>query len=213
MGAENKTLGLNILLASGNRGKIGEYRALFDSYKLNVIALSELLEQGKKFVEPLENGLTFLENALLKARSYAEQSGFPTLADDSGLCVLALSGRPGVLSARYGGLKLTDSQRCEKLLLEMEGQKNRSAFFEVALVLVHPQKEEYLYWSGVLEGLITKVINGNNGFGYDPIFFHSPSGKTLAELSVGEKNSLSHRAMATKLLVSDIEKIKKFLSI
>jgi len=180
---------VKILLATTNHGKIAELRALLADLNLEIIGLDQLPQR----LEVEENGATFLDNALLKARAYARLSGLPTIADDSGLCVQALDGRPGVHSARYAGPGANDAANNAKLLSEMETQTDRRAKFVCISVCVLPDGET-IEATGECAGEILHELRGTAGFGYDPLFFHPPSGKTFAELSAAEKNRISHRA-------------------
>ena len=145
----------------------------------------------------LEDGETFRENALKKARIIAHSSGIVTLADDSGLCIDALDGRPGVLSARYGGEGATDAEKCARILNEMEHvpEPLRTARFVCIIALVTPQGEEDVF-EGMCEGKIIRELRGTAGFGYDPIFYYPDSGCTFAEMDSEAKNRVSHRGRA-----------------
>ena len=149
--------------------------------------------------EVVEEGATFEENALKKARVIAYSTGIATLADDSGLCVDALDGRPGVHSARYAGESASDEEKYMRLLEEMEDVSDlgRSARFVCALALVAPDGEEALF-HGICEGLITREPRGSSGFGYDPIFFFEAAGCTFAEMDQESKNRVSHRGRALR---------------
>ncbi|MNK81681.1 Non-canonical purine NTP pyrophosphatase [compost metagenome] len=157
-------------------------------------------------IEVDETGETFRENARLKARTYARLLGEPALADDSGLSVEALGGRPGVHSARYAGVNATDADRIRKLLGELEGVPDaaRGACFHCALVLAWPGDGE-LTVEGMVSGRILHEARGEHGFGYDPVFYVPSLDKTFAELSPEEKNLHSHRAKAAELLVEALQ--------
>lgn len=144
-----------------------------------------------------EDGKTFAANALKKARIVSATFGIPALADDSGLCVDALGGRPGVLSARYAGEHASDEEKCRRLLDEMRDvpDDRRSARFVCVLALAAPDREEKLF-RGVCEGIITREMSGSHGFGYDPIFFYREAGCTFAQMSREAKNRASHRGKA-----------------
>ena len=156
---------------------------------------------------PEETGGTFEENALLKARYYVERSGLLTLADDSGLEVDVLNGGPGIYSARYGGPGASDADRVEKLLKALEGVpwEQRTAKFRCVVALVSPDGTEDTF-HGAREGYVTLEARGNNGFGYDPVFFLPTLGQTMAELSSKAKNQLSHRAEAAFKAVQRLQK-------
>jgi XTP/dITP diphosphohydrolase len=178
-------------LASGNEHKKREIAEIFERYEIKIPA-----ELGLAFA-PTENGATFLENALLKARALYELVGEPVLADDSGLCVDALQGRPGIYSARYGSTtgKLTSEERNKLLLQELGTNPLRRARFVCAMVLFLGG-ERFFAVQETLEGEILSEPRGLGGFGYDPIVLVPGLGRTVAELSAAEKNHLSHRGKA-----------------
>jgi XTP/dITP diphosphohydrolase len=189
-------MSFKIVLATRNRGKIREIRAILAGIDV------ELLDSRAfpSFAEPAEDGDTFLENAVAKAKAVHRATGFPSLADDSGLEVDALGGAPGVRSARYGGPGLADEGRCAKLLEELAGVRDeeRGARFHCAAVL-YPAPgaaRKGLAAEGFLYGRIARSPRGANGFGYDPVFLVPERGMTLAEMDPGEKNVLSHRYRA-----------------
>ncbi|MDR1677490.1 MAG: non-canonical purine NTP pyrophosphatase [Deltaproteobacteria bacterium] len=212
----SKTFGQGgeLLLATANSGKAREFdlilSPILSEYGFKLITLADLPAQGRSFESPVEDGLTFLENAAIKAGYYHQKSGLLTLADDSGLCLEALNGAPGVLSARYGGPGLSDRMRSLKILADLEqileSHKfiTRRAYFECSLVLVGGSAPDSFSWSGRLEGTITSELIGTEGFGYDPIFVPSGFSKTLAQMTPEEKNSLSHRALAIKAMSRDL---------
>ncbi|MFL5354635.1 RdgB/HAM1 family non-canonical purine NTP pyrophosphatase [Archangium sp.] len=179
-----------LLFATTNQGKLRELRGLVGD-TVEVVSLADL----PPVPEPVEDGATFEENAEKKARAYAEATGLPALADDSGLCVDALGGRPGVHSARYA--EGSDSARYQKLLGELSGvpDEKRTAAFACALCLVMPGKGRAVIEVGRCEGRIGHAPRGSHGFGYDPVF-ELPGGKTMAELTSEEKAGLSHRGVA-----------------
>ncbi len=182
-----------LLIATHNPGKVREYRVLLADLPLELVSLADLGIQ-----EPVEEtGATFEANARLKARAYAARTGLWTWADDSGLEVDALGGRPGIHSARYAGPDATDLERCHRLLAELQGHPRPwRARFRCAVALVRPQDGQEAVTHGTLEGQITDVPRGSHGFGYDPIFYLPHLGRTLAELPPEEKNRISHRARA-----------------
>ena len=183
-----------LVLASGNAGKLAELQALLADTG------AELLPQSALGVEDIEEtGLTFIENALIKARHAAAATGLPALADDSGLMVDALGGAPGLYSARYAGSPTDDAANNAKLLHELRdvpaGQ--RSARFHAVIVLLRdPADPRPLIAEGSWEGLITDVPRGSNGFGYNPVFLDPAHGLTAAEMEPGLKNRISYRALA-----------------
>ncbi len=187
-------MGTKILIASGNPGKIREFRALLRRLPLELVTLNDLNIRAD--IE--ETGRTYKENAALKARAYAKLSRLPALCDDSGLEVAALDGAPGLHSARYLGRPgASDADRRKYLLTQLEGHPRPwKAQFCCVVAVVFPDGEE-LFAEGYCPGEIIPVERGSNGFGYDPIF-QLPSGKTMAELSDDIKNRVSHRALAVR---------------
>lgn len=151
-----------------------------------------------------EVGATFLANAQKKAREYAAASGLPTLADDSGLTVAALGGRPGVQSARFGGSQLTTAQRNQLLLEEMEGHADRSAAYVCVISLVRPGGPANKVFLGRCEGRIAREPRGSGGFGYDPVFL-LPDGRSMAELPDDDKDAVSHRGQAVREMLSQLD--------
>ena len=181
-----------IVLASGNSGKIKEFQA--------ILAAHPIIPQSQfNIVEAEETGSTFVENAIIKARNAALHSKLPAIADDSGLVVDALNGAPGVRSARYAGQKASDQENLQKLLVDLEGipDQQRSARFICILVyMVHAEDPFPLIAHGVWEGRVLQQPVGENGFGYDPVFWVPDRECSSAQLSAAEKNCLSHRAQA-----------------
>ena len=186
-----------IVLATGNKGKVKEFAGLLHGIAGKIIGLGDLESPP----EVVEDGDTFMENALKKARAIASYSGKLTLADDSGLVVDALGGRPGVYSARYAGENATDGTNIDKLLGEIGGAENRKARFVCFLALVTPEGEEIVV-GGECEGVILTERRGSGGFGYDPVFYLPEYGKTMAEISPDIKNKISHRARAAEALTA-----------
>ena len=188
-----------VVLATGNAGKVRELASLLEDFGLDIVAQTEL---GVESAE--ETGLTFIENAILKARQAAQITGLPAIADDSGLAVDALGGAPGIYSARYAGVDASDQQNLEKLLdaLQDVPDDQRQAQFHCVLVyLRHAEDPTPLVCHGSWPGVIAREAAGHGGFGYDPIFFVPSEGKTAAELSREEKSAISHRGQALKLLL------------
>jgi len=188
-----------VVLATGNPGKVRELADLLSAFGLDIVAQTEL---GVESAE--ETGLTFIENALLKARHAAQITGLPAIADDSGLAVDALGGAPGIYSARYAGDEASDRQNLEKLLQALENVPDgqRQAQFHCVLVyLRHADDPTPLVFHGSWQGEITRAATGAGGFGYDPIFYVPALGKTAAELSKAEKGEVSHRGKALTLLL------------
>ena len=187
-----------IVLASGNAKKVAELQSLLGELKLTVIPQSEFAVTDAE-----ETGTTFVENAIIKARHAAAITGLPAIADDSGISVAALNGRPGVYSARFAGEDATDKQNLELLLSKLEGvpsEQRQATFWCVLVFMRHAQDPTPLICSGSWAGEITTTAQGSQGFGYDPIFWVPEAGKTAAELSASEKNSLSHRGKALRQL-------------
>ncbi len=188
-----------LLIATGNAGKVAEFRTLLAGSGYEPVAPQSI---GLALNVP-EDGTSYAENALIKARAYAARSGLPALADDSGIEVDALNGRPGIYSARFGGERLTDQDRNALLLRELAQLPgaDRSARMRCALALQSPDGR---LWQaeGMVEGRIAQAPRGSNGFGYDPIFVYAEFGRTAAELTDAEKNTYSHRARAAHALLS-----------
>lgn len=192
------------VLASNNKGKLREFNEMFASMSINVLPQAEF---GIEEVD--ETGLTFVENAILKARNAALHSGLPAIADDSGIEVDALNGVPGIYSARYAGIGASDTDNLNKLLLALEGvpHEQRTARFQCLLVYMrHENDPTPVICQGTWEGFILETPQGENGFGYDPVFFVPEHNCSSAELSSELKNSLSHRGKALKLLASQLVK-------
>lgn len=194
-----------VVLASNNAGKLREFSSLFAPLGI------ELVPQGELGVpEAEEPHATFVENALAKARHASQLTGLPALADDSGLCVAALNGAPGVLSARYAQLSNPDAARSDSannaLLVEnLKGNPNRSAWYVALLVLVRQHDDpQPVIGEGVWHGEIIDTPRGDHGFGYDPHFLLSDLGRTAAELDPAEKNRVSHRARALQELLGKL---------
>lgn len=188
-----------VVLATGNAGKVRELASLLNDFGLDVVAQTEL---GVESAD--ETGLTFIENAIIKARHAAQVTGLPAIADDSGLAVDALGGAPGIYSARFAGVDATDQQNLEKLLVELQDVPDgeRQAQFHCVLVYMrHADDPTPLVCHGSWQGTIARAPTGSGGFGYDPIFVVPEAGKTAAELSADEKRAVSHRGQALKLLL------------
>lgn len=186
-----------LLIATKNKGKVREFEVLFAQFGYQVKSLLDLEDS----IDVVEDGVTFRENAVKKAETIAKIFNIPTLADDSGLIVDALDGRPGVFSARYAGEGKDDKANLEKVLEELEDviEPKRGARFHCSLALAIPG-EETIIVDGTCEGIITKEPRGEEGFGYDPIMYIPSLGKTMAQLSKQEKNKISHRANALNKL-------------
>ncbi len=188
-----------VVLASNNRGKLEEFKQLFDGRGIDIIPQAELA-----IADAEETGLSFVENAIIKARHASRLSGLPALADDSGLEVDHLKGAPGIYSARFSGENATDHENNRKLLSLMEGVpwKARKACFQCLLVFMrHPEDPTPLICQGTWQGVIALEPSGSNGFGYDPLFYVADRGCASAELDKDSKNLLSHRARAMRQLL------------
>ena len=189
-----------LLVATTNEGKFAEVQAFLKSLPLAIVSLKSL----GSWPAVVEDGATFEENALKKARALAEYSGMLTLADDSGLEVDALNGAPGIYSARYAGEEGNDDKNNEKLLRELQGiaEGKRSARFVCALALCAPKSRGMKEWTvrEACEGRIAFELRGQNGFGYDPLFFYPPFGKAFGEIDRETKATVSHRGKALKKL-------------
>ena len=194
---------MEIVIASRNKHKIEELEALLSKYVAGVKLLS--LDDVGIVGDIEENGTTFSENALIKARA-AASSGKIGVGDDSGLCVNALGGAPGIFSARFAGEHGNDAANNEKLLRELSDKSDRSAAFVCAIACVMPDGREITV-EGRAEGTILHSASGNNGFGYDPLFYYPPLDKTFASLSPEEKNGISHRARAVEAFAKELAKI------
>jgi XTP/dITP diphosphohydrolase len=191
-----------LVIATRNKGKCAEIRELLEGYP---VTIKDLTDFGP-IPAVVEDGLSFDENAYKKASFTARVLGLPALADDSGLVVAALGGAPGVVSARYAGPGATDAERCRRVLAEMTGKADRRAAFECVISVAMPTGAALTY-EGRCEGLITEEPMGENGFGYDPIFFYPPLKKTFAQLSREEKGRVSHRGKALGELRSEFGKV------
>jgi XTP/dITP diphosphohydrolase len=191
-----------LVIATRNAGKAAEFRDLLRQFPVQIKTLADF----GPIPEAEESGSTFEENAYLKASLTARVLGVPALADDSGLLIDALNGAPGVHSARFAGPDATDIQRCEKILHEMQGAADRRASFECVLSIAVPTGAALTY-TGRCEGRIAEQPAGRYGFGYDPIFYYPPLGRTFAQLTRQEKSRVSHRGKALQELHSEFTKV------
>ena len=187
-----------VIIASTNQGKLKEFKELMKGLSVEVKSLKDFPEIGD--IE--ENGASFAENAYIKAKAVFDATGCLSIADDSGLEVDALDGAPGIYSARYAGEEKNDTANNEKLLSEMNvvSDENRGAQFHCAIVAIDQNGTRYDA-EGIVRGHILRAPQGENGFGYDPLFLVGETGKSSAELTLEEKNSQSHRALAVKKLL------------
>ena len=188
------------VLASHNPGKIKEMSAILAQFGVEVVSPKEL----GITVDVEETGTTFAENAMLKAKAICAAAGLPAIADDSGLCVDALNGGPGVYSARYGGEGLDDRGRYMLLLNNMRGQTTRAAHFACAIACAFPNGDT-LTAQGRCDGTIAFAPMGEGGFGYDPVFFVPEKAKTFGQLTAEEKSAISHRGRALESFVGKLE--------
>jgi XTP/dITP diphosphohydrolase len=185
-----------LLIASGNQGKVMEIRELMSEFNVQIIAASEF-----DIAEPEETGKTFIENAELKARYYGGKTGLPALADDSGLCVDALNGEPGIYSARWAGADKNFAEAISRVQTEMTGKDNNKAKFVCALSLYWPNLNKMESVEGSIDGTLTFPPKGKGGFGYDPIFIPKGYNETFGELHHEVKQKISHRAVAFDNLI------------
>jgi len=190
-----------LVIASNSPGKLREFQFMLQPFGIEVLTQSEL-----GITEAEEPHITFIENALAKARHVSRLSGLPALADDSGICVTALNGAPGVFSARFAGEPKSDQRNNEKLLHEMRSMKDRSANYYCVLVLLrHADDPQPLIAEAEWHGEIAHEARGQNGFGYDPLFWLPTFNKMSAELSRDEKHAISHRGKALRVLLDKLK--------
>ncbi|VEB26317.1 putative deoxyribonucleotide triphosphate pyrophosphatase [Actinobacillus lignieresii] len=193
-----------VVLATGNKGKVKEMADVLAQFGFDVVAQSEFGIES-----PEETGLTFVENALLKARYASKMTGLPAIADDSGLAVDALGGAPGLYSARYAGEDSNDEANRQKLLAEMQnvaGEKRGAKFVSCIVFLQHETDPTPKIALGECFGEILREERGQNGFGYDSLFFYPPKNCSFAELETSEKKQISHRAIALDVLKQQLLK-------
>ena len=190
-----------LVIASKNAGKVAEIAAALQHLPLKVMSLADFAE----IPDAIEDGSTFMDNALIKAKYYSTLTGKACLADDSGLEVDALQGAPGVYSARYAGESASDADNNHKLLAEMAQvhSANRTARFRCVLAFIDTNST-VITADGTCEGIILDAARGTEGFGYDPLFYITALNKTLAEISIADKNAISHRGAALKSLAAKL---------
>lgn len=197
-----------LVLASNNKGKIAEFSKLFADLKLPI----DVVPQGQLNIEDaIEDGLSFVENAIIKARHASRISGKPAIADDSGLCVPALGGAPGIYSARYAGEHGNDAANNEKLVTELKalrqnGESIEGMFVCVLALVQHAEDPLPQIFQGIWQGEILEQAQGENGFGYDPLFWLPELGIASAEMSKEDKNKISHRGQAMQLFKASLAK-------
>ncbi|MCH9031789.1 MAG: RdgB/HAM1 family non-canonical purine NTP pyrophosphatase [candidate division Zixibacteria bacterium] len=196
---------MKLVLATNNEDKITEIRACLADLELEIMTRADF----ENFPDPPETANTLEGNAELKARAISDSTSLPALADDTGLEVAALNGAPGVFSARYSGEDATYESNCAKLLREMEGlpEDKRGARFRTVIAIVWDRDLKLV--DGVVDGRITESPRGASGFGYDPVFLYPPAGKTFAEMTLEEKNEISHRGKALAQARGVLEKLLK----
>ncbi len=192
-----------LVLASNNAGKLSELKHLLESSPVEVLSQSDFSVSSVE-----ETGLTFIENAIIKARHACLHTGLPAIADDSGLEVDVLHGRPGIYSARYAGANATTENYCNRLLEELSGvqeEKRQARFQSVIVFMKHAEDPSPLIGCGTWEGKILTETKGNGGFGYDPVFYVEKLNRTAAELTKDEKNQYSHRSRAMQQLLKQLQ--------
>lgn len=200
-------MGNIIVLATGNQGKVKEFQKILKDFPFEIKCLSDF----GPLPEVEEDGETFDDNAYKKAVFTAKVLGLPAIADDSGLEVKALDGKPGVYSARFAGPDASDADNIRKLLTDMEGKEDRRAAFACVISIAVPSGPALTY-EGRCEGEITTEVSGEGGFGYDPVFYYPPLGKTFAEIPIEEKNKVSHRGKALAQVAAEADKIATWLN-
>ena len=195
-----------IVLATRNKNKVREFREILQGFPVELKSLDDF----GPLPEVVEDGKTFDDNAYKKALHTARVLGLPAIVDDSGLVVDALDGAPGVVSARYAGENATDEENCSKLLDALNGIANRKAHFMCVISIAVPSGPALTYEASC-DGVILQEKRGTSGFGYDPLFYFEEFGKTFAELSMAEKNSVSHRGKALAEFKSELPQVIKWL--
>jgi len=197
-----------LVLATTNKGKTKEIRELLNGFPVDIRNLADF----GPIPEVIEDGDTFDDNAYKKAAFTAKILGYPAMADDSGLCVQALDGAPGVYSARYAGKNASDADNVKKMLEDLKDNENRNAAFKCVISIAVPTGAALTY-EGECNGVLTKEPIGDNGFGYDPLFFYPELNKTFAQLTIEEKGRVSHRGKALKQMADEMDKIIEWIDI
>ena len=182
---------MDIIVSSNNKNKIKEIKEILKNTDINLLSLNDINFNK----EIIEDGLTFEENAYIKARAIYDIYKMPVISDDSGLICNGLNGKPGVYSHRYAGINATDEENNLKLIRDLKNVKDKSCYFKCVICFINSKGETY-YATGTVDGCIIDTHKGNNGFGYDPYFYIKSLDKTMAELDMNEKNKISHRAKA-----------------
>ena len=192
---------MKIVIATHNRDKLKEIQREIGGFKWNVVSLDEFPE----IEEIIEDGKTLEENALIKAREVFKKTGLPTISDDTGLEVDALDGAPGVYTARYAGENCSYEDNVDKIIKDMHRvpMPNRGAIFKT--VMVFKDENEELIVEGIVKGIISREARGEDGFGYDPVFYVPENNKTFAEMTMNEKNKISHRGNALRNLIDELK--------
>ena len=192
---------MKIVIATHNRDKLKEIQREIGGFKWNVVSLDEFPE----ITEIIEDGKTLEENALIKAREVFKKTGLPTISDDTGLEVDALDGAPGVYTARYAGEDCSYEDNVNKIIKDMHRvpMPNRGAVFKT--IMVFKDESEELIVEGIVKGIISREARGEDGFGYDPVFYVPENNKTFAEMTMNEKNKISHRGNAIKNLINELK--------
>ena len=192
---------MNIVIATHNRDKLKEIQREIGGFKWNVVSL----DQFPEIEEIIEDGKTLEENALIKAREVFKKTGLPTISDDTGLEVDALDGAPGVYTARYAGENCSYEDNVDKIIKDMHRvpMPNRGAIFKT--VMVFKDENEELIVEGIVKGIISREARGEDGFGYDPVFYVPENNKTFAEMTMNEKNKISHRGNAIRNLINELK--------
>ena len=193
---------ITLILATTNKGKTAELTEMLKGFPVNIKNLQEF----GSLPDVKEDGKTFEENAYKKANFYSRILGFPAMADDSGLCIEALDGKPGVYSARYAGIGASDEEKYKKILEEIKNKDNRKAYFQCNISIAVPTGSALTY-EGRCDGIIAEKGFGNYGFGYDPIFFYPSANKTFGQMTSAEKGKVSHRGLALAEVCKEFDKI------
>jgi XTP/dITP diphosphohydrolase len=204
----SKPLKQIIVIATTNKGKTREIRELLSDIPVEI----KNLDDFGPIPEVIEDGDTFDDNAYKKAAFTAKVLGYPAMADDSGLCVEALDGAPGIYSARYAGENATDADNVTKMLKALNNEENRNASFKCVISIAVPTGAALTY-EGECKGVLTKEPVGENGFGYDPLFFYPDLDKTFAQLTIAEKGKISHRGKALQQVSKEMDKIVDWIDI